>query len=77
MSKKVKESLHELIKALTKSEKRYFKLMSSRHTSGLENNYVILFDFIEKQNEYDENQIFKFFKGEAFLNKFSQFQIKK
>lgn len=71
MSKKVKESLHELIKALTKSEKRYFKLMSSRHTIGLENNYVILFDFIEKQNEYDENQIFKFFKGEAFLNKFS------
>ncbi|MBI1836618.1 MAG: hypothetical protein HYR91_05070 [Flavobacteriia bacterium] len=71
MSKKVKESLFELIKSLSKSEKRYFKLLASRHTIGEENNYVILFDFIEKQLEYDENLIFEKFKGEPFLNKFS------
>ena len=52
MSKRVNESVHELIKSLTKSEKRYFKLMSSRHTIGEENNYVILFDAIEKQIDY-------------------------
>jgi len=68
---KVKDSVHELIKSLTKSEKRCFKLSSSRHTIGDENNYVILFDFIENQVEYDECLIYSAFKGEVFLNKFS------
>lgn len=71
MSKRVKESLHELIKSLTKSEKRYFKLVASRHTIGEENNYVVLFDAIDKQNEYNEKVLFQMFKGEPFLNKFA------
>lgn len=71
MSTKVKEGLFELIKSLSKSEKRYFKLLSSRHTIGDENNYVRLFDFIDKQDVYDEDQLFKEFKGEAFLHRFS------
>lgn len=71
MAAKVSESLHELIKYLTKSEKRYFKLFSSRHVVGTENNYVILFDYIDLQVEYDEEAIFTYFKGQAFLNKFS------
>lgn len=68
---KAKDSIHELIKSLTKSEKRYFKLLSSRHTIGEENNYIILFDFIDKQTQYNEEVLFQHFKGEAFLNKFS------
>lgn len=68
---KAKDTIHELIKSLTKSEKRYFKLLSSRHTIGEENNYILLFDFIDKLSEYDEEIIFKAFEGEAFLNKFS------
>lgn len=71
MSIKVKESLHELIKYLSKSEKRYFKIHSSRHIIGDENNYIILFDFLEAQESYDEEALFIHFKGEAFLNKFS------
>lgn len=71
MSTKVADALHELIRSLTKSEKRYFKLMSSRHTIGDENNYVRLFDYIEKMDEYDENLVHEHFKGEAFLNRFS------
>jgi len=71
MSTKVKEALFELIKSLSKSEKRYFKLLSSRHTIGDENNYVKLFDFIDKQSAYDEDAIFKEFKNEAFLHRFS------
>ncbi len=71
MAAKVSESLHELIKYLTKSEKRYFKLFSTRHVVGEENNYVILFDYIESQLDYDEDAIFEHFKGQAFLNKFS------
>lgn len=71
MSTKLKESLFELIKSLTKSEKRYFKLLSSRHTIGDENNYVRLFDFIDKQLNYDEGAIFTEFKDELFLHRFS------
>ncbi len=71
MSNSIKDTLHELIKYMSKSEKRYFKVFSSRHTIGDENNYILLFDFIEKQETYNENVIFSHFKGEAFLNKFS------
>lgn len=71
MSTKVNESLHELIKYLSKSEKRYFKIISSRHTIGEENNYIVLFDYLEQQQNYDEEALFAHFKGEAFLNKFS------
>ena len=71
MSSKVNSALFELIKSMSTSEKRYFKLMSSRHTIGGENNYVRLFDFLDKQPEYDEDVIFKTFKKEAFINRFS------
>lgn len=71
MSTKSSESIFELIRSLTKSEKRYFKLHASRHTIGEENNYVTLFDYIDKQATYDEAKLFEDFKGEAFLNKFS------
>lgn len=71
MSKKVADALHELIQSLSKSEKRYFKLMSARHTIGEENNYVRLFDFIDKMTVYNEEDINIHFKGEAFLNRFS------
>ncbi len=71
MSSKVNEALFDLINSMSKSEKRYFKLMSSRHTIGAENNYVRLFDFIDKQESYDEDDLFEAFNGEAFLNRFS------
>lgn len=71
MSSKVNEALFDLIQSMSKSEKRYFKLMSSRHTIGEENNYVLLFDFIDKQDVYNEEHVFESFKGSAFLNRFS------
>jgi len=71
MSTKVKEALFELIKSMTKSEKRYFKLLAGRHTIGEENNYVVLFDYLDKQTTYDEEHIFHVFKNEAFINRFS------
>ncbi|NVK64514.1 MAG: hypothetical protein HWE22_07990 [Flavobacteriales bacterium] len=71
MSSKVNNALFDLIQSMSKSEKRYFKLMSSRHTIGGENNYVRLFDYLDKQEEYDEDELFKHFKKEAFINRFS------
>ena len=61
MSNKVSDSLHKLIKSLTPSEKRGFKLFSSRHTSADENQYVKLFDAIDAHHVYDEALILKKF----------------
>ncbi|MFK7807899.1 MAG: hypothetical protein AB8F74_08895 [Saprospiraceae bacterium] len=71
MSNKASDSLFRLIKSLSKPEKRYFKVFSSRHVIGEKNNYQILFDAIDKQEEYDEEKILKKFKNEAFINRFS------
>src|SRR3989344_5905614 len=71
MSNTASDYLFKLIKSLNKSEKRYFSLYASRHTLGEKNNYAILFEAIDKQNEYDEDALLKQFKKEAFINKFS------
>jgi hypothetical protein len=71
MSKKASPALFELISSMSKSEKRYFKLFASRHTIGEENNYIRIFDFIESQDSFNDEEIHSHFKGEAFLNKFS------
>jgi len=71
MSNKVSGQLHRLIKSLSKSEKRYFSIYASRHTAGETNNYLKLFEAIDKQTDYDEEAILKQFKKEAFVNKFS------
>ena len=71
MSNKINEGLYELIKSLSKTEKRYFKLFSSRHTIGEENNYVRLFDFLDRMPIYDEKLIVTEFEDEAFMHRFS------
>lgn len=57
--------LHSLIKSLTKSEKRFFKLNSSLQSG--EKNYLKIFDFIEKQKKYDEEELKEAFKKETFI----------
>lgn len=57
--------LFSLIKSLTKSEKRFFKLNSSLQTG--EKNYLKIFDFIEKQKRYDEEELKEHFKDETFV----------
>ncbi len=59
MSKLSNTDLFVLIKSLNMSEKRNFKIFASRHVIGEENNYVSLFDDIEKQKEYDEDILLK------------------
>ena len=58
---KAKSDLFQLIKSLTKSEKRYFKLYAKMHGLHGNQNYLILFDQIDKlaqeSEEYNENKI--------------------
>ena len=62
---KPSNELFDLIKSLSKSEKRFFKLQSSLQSG--DKNYVRLFDCIDRMEEYDEEQIKKLFKGEKFI----------
>lgn len=60
--------LFDLIKSLTKSEKRFFKLSSSLQEG--EKNYLKIFDAIDKQNEYNEEELKDLFKDEIFIKHF-------
>ena len=57
--------LFKLIKSLTKSEKRFFKLSSSLQAG--DKNYLKIFDYIEKQNEYNEEDLKAAFAKETFI----------
>lgn len=57
--------LFKLVKSLSKSEKRFFK-MSSALQSG-DKNYLKIFDVIEKQQDYDEEALKKEFAKETFI----------
>ena len=68
---KASDDLFQLIKSLDQSEKRYFKVFASMHIKKSDNNYVRLFDFIDKQSinqgKYDEEEVKKHFKNEKFI----------
>jgi hypothetical protein len=61
------EELHQLIASMSMSEKRYFKIYSSRHVMGSKNNYIRLFDAIDRQEAYNEARIKQQFEGETFI----------
>lgn len=57
MSNVKTEQLFNLIKALSKGEKRFFKLYVSRLGNIDDKKFIVLFDAIEKQKEYNEDKI--------------------
>ncbi|HAF29368.1 MAG TPA: hypothetical protein DCG75_10015 [Bacteroidales bacterium] len=57
MSNKNTDPLFQLIKSLTKAEKRYFKLHVNKQTAGEDTKFLKLFDLIDKQKDYDESKI--------------------
>lgn len=62
---KPSNELFNLIKSLSKSEKRFFKLFSSLQAG--EKNYFKLFNYIDKQEEYNEPELKEHFKKEKFI----------
>jgi hypothetical protein len=61
------DELTRLIQSLSKSEKRYFRMITS--LQGGDKDYVKLFDVVEKLGEYNEEKIKKILKKEDFLNR--------
>lgn len=61
--------LFQLIKAMTKGDRRNFKLFAQLQEG--DKKYIQLFDAIERQEEYDERLLLQQFEGERFTNQFS------
>jgi len=51
------DALYQLIRSLSKSEKRNFKLFVNRLQSNEDSKFMILFDLMDKQNEYNDEKI--------------------
>lgn len=57
--------LFDLIKSLSKSEKRFFKLHSALQSGP--KNYLRIFDAVDKQKDYDEEALKQLFERETFI----------
>lgn len=66
---KPSDDLFQLIKSLTKGEKRHFRLTASLQKG--EKNYLRLFDAIEQMEEYDERALKAQFGNERFVRQFN------
>lgn len=53
------DELFALVKSLTPSEKRHFKIFTQRQSDGEELMYLQLFDILDKQKAYDDRKINK------------------
>ena len=54
-----KDSLFTLVKSLSKSEKRQFKLYAGRLGGNAEANFITLFNLLDKVNDFDDELILK------------------
>ncbi len=59
MPKQKTDDLIQLIKSLTRAEKRHFRLFVGRNQASDELLFLQLFDFLDKHKEYDEELILK------------------
>jgi hypothetical protein len=64
-------NLHKLIHSLTPNEKAYFKKFAYKSKDDKENPYLVMFDAILKQDEYDEEALKKKLKNTKLINNFS------
>ncbi len=60
--------LHDLVRSLTKSEKRFFKLHSTLQAG--DKNYLRIFDAVDRQRVYDEEALKRQFAAETFVRHF-------
>lgn len=57
MSNKNNDPLFQLIKSLSKAEKRYFKLYVTKQRASEDAKFIKLFDLVDKQKDYNESKI--------------------
>lgn len=57
------DELFQLVKSLKQAEKRYFKVFASQQVKGEKNNYVKLFEALDRQEVYDEKRLIRQLPG--------------
>ncbi|TAL63063.1 MAG: hypothetical protein EPN85_01015 [Bacteroidetes bacterium] len=67
---KSSDSLFKLIKSMNGAEKGYFKKYSKINGLNAGSNYLLLFDAIDSQRDYDETQFLKKFNNQPFARQF-------
>jgi hypothetical protein len=63
----IKNTIFNIIKSLSMNEKRYFKIYCKHHVLNGQNKYVLLFDLIDQQTDFNDSSI----KLELKKHKFS------
>ena len=73
MPKQKTDDLIQLIKSLTRAEKRHFRLFVGRNQASDEILFLQLFDVLDKYKEYDEEMILRKLThfGDAAKNRFN------
>ena len=71
MSKTASDLVFRFIKSLSPPEKRYFKLFASRHTIGNKNEYLRMFEAVDRMQQYDDILLRKTFKKLKAKNSFA------
>lgn len=66
---KRREDLFDLVKSLSRSEKRYFRMNTAIQQGDKQ--YLSLFDALQKQEKYDEAAIIKMLGGNVSANRFN------
>ena len=59
MPNRITDTLFQLVHSLEKSEKRNFKLYIKRNSAKEDLKIILLFDALDKLQEYDEKQLLK------------------
>lgn len=72
----VSDDLFQLVKSLTKSEKGYFKKYAYKNISGEKssasgNDYLKLFDLLDRQTDYNEDKVLKKLSKTGLVGNFS------
>ncbi|HRO40169.1 MAG TPA: hypothetical protein PLY76_09040 [Flavobacteriales bacterium] len=65
------DHLHRLVHSMTRAEKRYFKLYTSRHLVGNQSVHQLLFDAIAAMPAYDVSILHRQFAGQSFMRRFA------
>ena len=68
----VKDKLFALVKSLTKAEKAHFSKYARLSSVKEKPDYLRLFEYLDKQEEYDEEALQVHFAGEKLLLHFSR-----
>ena len=61
------DPLFSLIQSLSAREKSYFRRYSKIHGDNPDRNYLHIYNFLEKQKEFDESKMKAQFSGKQFV----------